>query len=234
MKEYNLEDQLKAKLNKREIAPSAHAWERIAHNRQQAKPKKRFALWYVAASVLFFMAGGYAVFMYLNTAAAITTVPGVVYTVKGQEASDPVKIITPQPKETVVQNSPEEALYSLSPLKSTNLDNEKAIAVQHAQVYAVEAIRQDVGISSAVMAQEKTIVSTKMLSSNDVYEAEAAMLLQQSAKEIAMDRQKAAPTNDTALLKEVETEMNDYYRDKAMRFFALKHKTIRFAVRDKQ
>ncbi len=72
------------------------------------------------------------------------------------------------------------------------------------------------------------------LTKEDLYEQEVDYLLKNAVKEIATDKLLTAPTDDTALLKEVEAEMNDYYREKAMRIFSLQNKTIRIAVKDKQ
>lgn len=234
MKNTNIEDQLRERLGSRTIAPSGDAWERLAHNRQQSKKgKKKFGVYFIAASVAFLLLGGYVVFMYLNTA-VVTVAPGVVNAPSKQEVVHPVKVIAPGVEETIALSIPETEHNVASPIKN-NPANTPDVAGERTAAYAVEVTKNDVGGTNAsALASAKAINIPKLTNTNDIYEAQAAMLLQQAANDIALQRQRAKATNDTALLKEVESEMNDYYRDKAMRFFVLKHKTIRFAVRDQQ
>lgn len=226
MKDNNLENQLRDKLGNRAIAPSAHAWERLAHNRQQPKKgKKKFGIYFIAASVAFLLLGGYAFLMNTHQEDDIAT-PGIVNTTAKPDVTTPKSVIVPEKVQEVV-------VHSLPGRQSISPATEES--AQRVPVQALDVAKNDAGITTAgEIAVAQTIISTKNINKHDMYEAEANLLLQKSFNDIALQRQISAPTNDTALLKEVEAEMNDYYRDKAMRFFALKHKTIRFAVRDKE
>ena len=222
MKDNNLENQLRDKLGGRTIAPSAAAWDRLAHNRQQPKKgKKKFGFYFIAASLAFLLLGSYAFFMNTRPEANMI-MPGVVNATAKPDAVVPESTVVPQKVREVV-------VYALPPTqKITPAADEPA---QRIFVQALDVVKNDAGITTAEgIAVAQTIIYRKNISKNDIYEAEANLLLEKSLRDVALQRQVAAPTNDTALLKEVETEMDAYYRSKAMNIFALKHKTIRFAV----
>jgi len=228
MKNNNIEEQLKHTLGNRSIAPSADAWERLAHNRQQSKKgKKKFGFFFIAASLAFLLAGG-GLFTILRTDAVITS-PSVVNTTIKQEATPAETIVPIRESAVAINDEPVTKHKTVTPAYDDSMTS-----APRTQAYAL-AIDNTAGLNShSTTATAQPIINPKAANANDMYDAQAAMLLQQAANDIALQRQKVKTTNDTALLKEVESEMTDYYRDKAMRFFVLKHKTIRFAVRDQQ
>lgn len=231
MKDRNLEQQLADKLGNRSITPSVKAWERIAHNRQQGKTqkkKKMVFVYYRAAAVLFLLASGY-IFIMQNKTDVIITEPQVV-------GSDKVTAPVLPSEEPVVTKSVE--------IKQPEVVAYKELEIKK-QSYEVVAEKQEV----VSVADSEALIEGKQPEFNlhvepieelvaideaEFYEQETDMLLKEAVKDVAANKNLSNTTNDTALLKEVEAEMDEYYREKAMSIFSLKHKTIRIAVKDKQ
>ena len=227
----NLEQQLAEKLGNRSIAPSAQAWDRIAQNRQQGKDKKkkkRVTFYYAASVVLVLLSAGY--FFVSGNNNDVITEPGVVVDsdkiekiIKEEEPviiSEPV--LQPQQNHEVVAYH-EEKLPQADFVQSR--DEVKVIATPHRNIQVNESL-PEVNVAA--------LQDIKILTKEELYEQEVDYLLKNAVKEMATDKLLRAPTDDTALLREVESEMNDYYREKAMKIFSLQNRTIRIAVKDKQ
>ena len=226
MKKYNIEEQLAEKLGQQSITPSADAWERIAHNRRQEKTGKKKPVGYYAAAVAacIILFGGWFFTADKNSPLPVAA-PGVVHTEKEVKIM-PKTLLGTQSSEVVHAMPDNENVAIVSktnPAAKANIQQEKTeqLALPKA---GVQLGNNKLALKPAEVTKPATISK----------ETEADWLLANAYNQIGSQKQTAQPTNDTALLKEVEAEMNDYYRDKAMRFFALKHKTIRFAVRDKE
>ncbi|MFP9099915.1 hypothetical protein ACLI09_12770 [Flavobacterium sp. RHBU_24] len=220
----DIEQQLQETLGNRSITPSADAWERLALNRQRTQKentnKKRAFYYYAAAVAVFFMAGGYAFFSMNNKAAAPITNPQVVNTEKPAENIPTKAVAVPQEESAAVIENP------VFPQKQNAVVVKAFVPKEKTQQQNL--IIENKGVANTDDTQLATVVVTPPAAVSK--DAEAEYLLANATKNIALSKEKAKATNDTALLKEVETEMDDYYRDKAMKVFALKHKTIRFAV----
>lgn len=230
MKDKNLEQQLADKLGNRSIAPSDQAWERIARNRQQGKQKqtnkKRMFAYYAAACLLLMLCGAY--FLLSNTNEEIVTQPQVVSTDSHENGGAVVEesfavpetiIVSRQPIRPVAYNG-NAAQADLPPVN----EQEVAIAVQSYSQPQPNGNAQQLAV--AILPQATTVTKDRL------YEDEVDYLLKNAIKEVAADKQFSKTTDNTALLKEVEAEMDEYYRDKAMSIFALKNKKIRFAVKE--
>lgn len=228
MKDNNLEQQLAEKLGNRSIAPSDQAWERIARNRQQGKQKqknnKRLFIYYAAAVLVFLFAG------YWFVASTPDTAPQqqVVDANKTEQATvkdSPVVAVSesvtePQqslPKETYNENSKQGVIIPVY--------KQEAAVVQEADRQS-QVIEKTPQLNAIVLTEARAVTKDKH------YDAEVDYLLKNAIKEVAADKQFSKKTDNTALLKEVESEMDEYYRDKAMSIFALKNKKIRFAVKE--
>ncbi|PZR07790.1 MAG: hypothetical protein DI539_23260 [Flavobacterium psychrophilum] len=230
MKDKNLEQQLADKLGNRSITPSDQAWERIARNRQQGKQKqtnkKRMFAYYAAACLLLMFCGAY--FLVSNTNEEIVTQPQVVISdshekgdavVEESFASPETVAVSGQPIRPVAYNG-NEAQADLDPV------NKKEVAIAIQSYSQPQPYGNGQQLAVAVLPQVKTVTKDRL------YDEEVDYLLKNAIKEVAADKQFSKTTDNTALLKEVEAEMDEYYRDKAMSIFALKNKKIRFAVKE--
>jgi hypothetical protein len=224
---YNLEEQLANKLGNRSIAPGGEAWERIARNREQGKDKKkkkRTYLYYAASIVLLMLFGGYffaTVNNHIEAGPQVVTSESIEKTEKIKDAVDAPEFALPgQKSETVMA-------HKLTEPKEDVVNRSKEEVKMIAESYRGLQVNESLPHTSvAVLAEVKTITKDKL------YDQEVDYLLKNAFKEVAADKQLSKPTDNTALLKEVEAEMDEYYRDKAMSIFSLRHKKIRIAVRE--
>jgi hypothetical protein len=223
----NLEQQLADKLGNRSIAPNGQAWERIAHNRQLGKNKKkktRVVLYYAASVVLLLLFGSYF-FMTENSDTIME--PQVVNIDKTEDTID-VNTTVAVP-EVVVQFRQSEVIAADRVVKSTVFPHAyKEEAVMASGPYKELQVKE----SLSAVGLSAILPDKKALTKEQLSEQEVDYLLKNAVKEVAADKLLSKPTSDTALLKEVESEMDEYYREKAMSIFSLKNKKIRFAVKD--
>ncbi|MHA3786990.1 hypothetical protein ACX0HA_02170 [Flavobacterium hauense] len=221
----NLEQQLADKLGNRSITPSGQAWDRIVRNREQGKDKKkkkRTYIYYAASIVLLMLFGSY--YFMLENNNDVKVKPQIVTTGAQNETFD---VITPDaepetgvlPKQMEIATSYEVERYTGSDIRK---DEVATITGAYNEVEPAES-----PTLAGVTLQEKRVLTKEQL-----YEQEVDYLLKNAVKDVAADKILSKPTDNTALLKEVEGEMNEYYREKAMSIFSLKNKKIRFAVKD--
>lgn len=228
MKDKNLEQQLAEKLGNRSIAPSDQAWERIARNRQQGKQKqknnKRLFMYY-AAAVLVFLFGGY---WFVANTPDRTPQQQVVDTNKTElpKVTDN-KVVAVSEQVSEPQQSWTKETYNENSKQGVSIPvyKQEAAVVQESDKQS-PVIEKHLQLNATVLAEVKTVTNDKH------YDDEVDYLLKNAIKEVAADKQLSKKTDNTALLKEVESEMDEYYRDKAMSIFALKNKKIRFAVKE--
>lgn len=230
MKKYNLEEQLADKLGNRSITPTDNAWERIAFNRQQQagkKQKKKYGLYMVAAVLLVFLSCGYFVsVMVVNEKPS-----GVVQQVVQQDengratktAAKKVQQVYSNELSVVAQN---EVKQQTAQKLDTPAVNKINMPPAENKVNELPAVMP----STQITTDEVSIKATAPLVAETRPQEE--VLLEKAMQDIAMEKQRKAATNDAALLKEVESEMDEYYREKALRFFSLKYKKIRIVVKD--
>ncbi len=231
MKKYNLEQQLAEKLGSRSISPSDNAWERIAFNRQQQagkKSRKKRSLYWVAASVAVLLIGGYFFMMALSTPINVNATPQVV---QGKDAMPKQQTpnYTPNPSQIAnVVTEPEYAERKTgNMLPNTKPTNNKDNQGQFA------AISNNTPLQLA--PTEVALPETDIKAAGTVIAAarpQEDVLLEKAMQDVAAQKQFKQTTNQEALLKEVESEMDEYYREKALRFFSLKYKKIRIVVKD--
>ncbi len=222
MKDKNIEQQLADKLGNRSVTPSDQAWQRIAHNRQRGKQqKKSFALYYATAAAIILLIGSYMFFGINKETALPVKTPTVVNSEKQEKLLSEPEIVA-QPDFSTNQNE-------VVIVKENQISVEKKSAErQMPTVFSKPEIQPEIQQTQELYS---TVVEEKPVFSKD---DEVEILLKNATKEVAAKKQFSQSTSDTALLKEVESEMNEYYRDKAMKIFNLKHKTIRFAIKDKE
>lgn len=231
MKKYNLEQQLAEKLGNRSISPSDNAWERVAFNRQQQagkKSRKKRSLYWVAASVAVLLAGGYFFMMALSTPVNVNATPQVV---QGKDVSPAQHIPNDSPKQSQIANVVTEPEYA-ERKTANNLPNTKPINdTDNQDQLAAVSNNKPLQLSPT----EVTLPEADIKAAGTVIAAarpQEDVLLEKAMQDVAMQKQFKQTTNQEALLKEVESEMDEYYREKALRFFSLKYKKIRIVVKD--
>jgi hypothetical protein len=228
MEKYNIDEQLHRKLSGRTIAPSATAWERIAHNRKLQQQQKRKLLIYKIAAIIVISLGLLGLFINNNPD---TTIPQENKMVQGAPVKNSAPVfkehqatIATENKEAVVTRSP----MQQAPLAYKHTATADSISKQDIEVALEQSELQkanQVAQSIADLADKKGVVS----------QSEVDALLLNAQKELAMERLKSnsVPTSDTALLKEAETQVEETFREKTLDIFKHKFRTIKIALSDK-
>ncbi len=131
-----LDNQIKDKLNAREIQPTAQAWDRLDAMltvSEEKKQKKGYGWFFVAASMLFFFGLGFILFNsnetteINNSTPIVTTIKEELDTVKTNKI-DEISIVKEQP--VLVQNEvnySKKELRNIKPVKTEELIKEKNI-----------------------------------------------------------------------------------------------------------
>ena len=131
-----LDNQIKDKLNTREIQPTAQAWDRLDAMlavSEEKKQKKGYGWFFVAASMLFFFGLGFILFNsnetteINNSTPIVTTIKEELDTVKTTKI-DEISIVKEQP--VLVQNEvnySKRELRNIKPIKTEELIKEKNI-----------------------------------------------------------------------------------------------------------
>ena len=229
MEKYNIDEHLHRKFSERTIAPSANAWERIAHNRKMQQQQKRKLLIYKIAAAIVISLGLLGLFVNNNPD---TTIPKENKMVQGK-----TKTIAPDIKEqpqTVIaveeqifielkdmkRNSVVQKNSELKPIDSIS-EQDKSSALQQSELKKADEVARSI----ADLADKKGVVTQN----------EVDALLLNAQKELAMERLKSnsVPTSDTALLKEAETQVEESFREKTLNIFKHKFRTIKIALSDK-
>jgi flagellar basal body-associated protein FliL len=230
MKKYNLEEQLADKLGNRSITPSDNAWERIAFNRQQqagkSKQKKKRGLFMIAAVLLMFLTCGYFVtvmFMAEKPSGALQ-----------QVVQEDIQVKEIKPGKIKVQEADSKELFVVARnevKQSAQKNNTPVMDKVNVQMAENKADEQSLVMTpSEIKTDEASIRATAPVIAES--RTQEDVLLEKAMKDLAERKQIKATTNQAALLKEVESEMDEYYRERALRFFSLKYKKIRIVVKD--
>ncbi|HEA23014.1 hypothetical protein LCGC14_2606780 [marine sediment metagenome] len=238
-----LEKQLKEQLQQREIAPSKSAWERISHELDVSKPPKATNYyWYAIAAG--FIGVAFISVLYLTKVEVypdsiqITNVKVDSNTANPAMETNKDKIIK---KETLVLDGmAQEDKSTQSDIKrSANKINNNAFASSKIEETKVEKIPVKVQSSKelidAKIAEIVARVSVLENRNDTVTEAEIDSLLREAQREILNGKifKKNASVDATALLADVEDELDQSFRDRI--FDALKDGfvKVRTAVADR-
>lgn len=230
MKQYNLEDQLERKLNERVITPSADAWERIAFNRQQKKRKKD-PLWYWVPVAAVLCIG---LFITLLSHDNDVVVPKETIVIKENHQKTKPEIKTqnnintiPTEIVSVTTDKPKKIISSPTHTELPKADSEIAVATEKFSQESVADFEDQK--ANEVVAAISQIIEKNGPVTND----EIDSLLLKAQREIAMEKLKAGKSSidETALLKEAESEVEKSFRDKVYNLFSHKIKTIKVAIK---
>lgn len=234
MEPNNVENQIREKLNSREIQPSAQAWDRLDAMLTVAEEKKTkrsfFSFKYIgiAASVLVFVTLGLFYFNQKNTT-TIETQNTVVETETKETPNS--KLQTPnienkQNNEVVVSN---EKARTINP-KSRN-QNLKSIINQKTDVnqsVIVNQNQQEAIVNQEIVSpkqEEKTIKKTSIV---DVDELLASV--EKDRKTNIKINKSDIKVDAKSLLSEVDTELDMSFREKVLNTVSKNYKSVKEAV----
>ena len=199
MEPNKLDNQIREKLNAREIQPSAQAWDRLDAMltvSEEKKPKKGYGWFFVAASMLFFFGLGFFLFNSSetteinNSTPIVTTINEAIDTVETNKTNE---ISVENVKPVLVQNEvnySKKELRNIKPVKTEELIKEKNIFqenptpnTQHPSPNSYKYVSPE-NLLAEVQTGEKVIISENKIISKPKMKVDANSLLTSVEKEL--------------------------------------------------
>lgn len=231
MSPFNFENNIRSKMQKRELEPSPAAWEKLEKRLDAESAKKKFPVWIYAVAAVLFVVFVSSIFLQ----DPVSDIPQIVN-------ENPKNILPAQdfPQEVVVKSDFEEdeniksEVVASKTLKSENTENkivepsgqfistENVVAAEPRKTE--EIVLQEVEDSIEFLDQKAVDVAGTIRdlyqNGEDVSIDEVEALLEQARKEIFTERMlQNSQTDAMALLNEVEWELDKTFYDKV--FYAL-------------
>jgi hypothetical protein len=205
MAQHNLDNQIKEKLNSRDIQPSAQAWDRLDAMltiSEEKKPKKGYGWFFVAASTILFFGLGFFIFS-SNETQEINNITPIVTTINenidSPEPSEINEISVKKEQPVLVQNEVNDSKKQSRFIKS----------VENNQLIKEKNIIQE---NLTSISQHPTTNTYKYLSPDDLL-AE----VQTGEKVIPSDKKTISKprikVDANSLLTTVEKELDNTYRE---------------------
>ena len=199
MEPNKLDNQIREKLNSREIQPSAQAWDRLDAMltvSEEKKPKKGYGWFFVAASMLFFFGLGFFLFNSSetteinNSTPIVTTINEAIDTVETNKTNE---ISVENVKPVLVQNEvnySKKELRNIKPVKTEELIKEKNIfqenpipITQHPSPSAYKYVSPE-NLLAEVQSGEKVIISENKITPKPKMKVDPNSLLTTVEKEL--------------------------------------------------
>ena len=199
MEPNKLDNQIREKLNAREIQPSAQAWDRLDAMltvSEEKKPKKGYGWFFVAASTILFFGLGFSLFNSNETTEINNSVPVVTTSSKAIDSVETNKInviSVENVKPILVQNEEnisKKEKRNIKPIATVELINEKNIIqenpipiTQHPSPSAYKYVSPE-NLLAEVQTGEKVIISENKIISKPKMKVDPNSLLTTVEKEL--------------------------------------------------
>jgi hypothetical protein len=197
MAQHKIDNQIKSKLNAREIQPSAQAWDRLDAMltvSQDKKSKKGYGWFFVAASVVLFFGLGFFIF--------------------NQNEEPKINLSTP-----VVTTSKDE-IDSVKTNKTAiiSTENTKPILVQNEASFSKKEEKNLKSVEKKELVNEENILEGKITPNSQLPSSEKLLVeVQVNEKEIPSDRKNNSKSkikiDAASLLSTVEKELDENYKE---------------------
>lgn len=252
MAPYKLEDNIREKLEAREIQPSTDAWKKLEAKLDVQQPKKKPVLWYyVAASFVGFVILA-SVFFSRNN---VEMNNEVVNETIEQNITEKQPEIIPNNSKLQEIASEEKSLQKVEKIKSTNSNSVKALPQKKSEIdkkiEKTEAVanvtkeKEEPLLKNTTQKEEdklfnnkvdEVVASVKKLQENnpEVNATDVESLLNNARRDIQTQRILNNPKVDaTALLQDVEWELEKSFRDKVFDALGEGFQKVRTAVSER-
>lgn len=255
MAAYKLEDNIREKLEAREIKPTANAWNKLEAKLDAEKPKKKPVLWYyIAASFIGLLILG-SVFFNRNVSEVnnelvnetteqinLENQPEIIPNTSEVEEivsieNDSEKDKTSKSKEKEKQNSNSNSnMLKTMPQQKSEIDkkiNKTEVIAKSSNEEIQKTDGEKVFENQINTKVDEVVASVKKLQETnaDVTKAEVEMLLNNAQREIQSQRiLNTSKVDATALLQDVEWELEKSFRDKVYDALGEGFRKIRTAV----
>jgi hypothetical protein len=213
MAQHKIDDQIKSKLNTREIQPSSQAWDRLDAMltvSQDKKSKKGYGWFFVAASVVLFFGFGFLFFYENETPKNKNSIPVVT---KVDEDIDSIET---------------------NKINQISVENEQLILVQNENNFSTtQKIKNSEGSKELVKGEN---VSDEKITSNFQLPSDEKLLVevQVNEKEISSDRKNNSKSkikiDAASLLSTVEKEIDQNYKETTLDKLTRKFQDAKTAI----
>ncbi|HET8803711.1 MAG TPA: hypothetical protein VFM72_03970 [Aequorivita sp.] len=252
MAPHKLEDNIREKLEAREIQPSADAWKKLEAKLDAAQPKKKAVLWYyVAASFIGFVILA-SVFFSRNNAEMKNE---VVNETTEQKITEKQPEIIPNDSKLQEIASEEKTLEKEEKKQNVNSNSVKELPQKKSEIE--KKIEKTEAIANVIKQEEEpllknttqkeedklfnnkvdeVVASVKKLQENnpEVNATDVELLLNNARRDIQTERILNNPKVDaTALLQDVEWELEKSFRDKVFDALGEGFQKVRTAVSER-
>lgn len=261
MAPYKLEDNIREKLEARELKPSADAWSKLEAKLDTEQPKKKTVLWYyVAASFVGFLILA-SVFFSRNNAEVGNQIVNETIEQKSVEKQPEVIPNNSQSEEIASEENHLETVEKIAPKKETekkqkpNSDQLKSLPQKKSEVdkkiESAEAIAKvtkveaEQALKTTLEKEEdklfnnkvdEVVASVKKMQENntEINVTDVEALLNNARREIETQRILNNPKVDaTALLEDAEWELEKSFRDKVFDALGEGFQKVRTAVTER-
>jgi hypothetical protein len=211
---HKIDNQIREKLNTREIQPSAQAWDRLDAMltvSEEKKPKKSYGCFFVAASMILFFGLGFFLFNSNETTEINNSIP-IVTTIN--EEIDTVETNT---------------------INEISVENVKSVLVQN-EINNSKPTRIKKSVETNKMMKEENVLEEKITPNSYKYVSPENLLaeVQTGEKAITSDK-KINPkpkmkVDANSLLTNVEKELDENYRETTLDKLNKKFKDVKSAL----
>ena len=227
MAPFNLENNIREKLEDRELKPSSEAWKKLEAQLDKKQPKKKIVLWYyyAAASFVGLLILSSIFFNKNNFEENHKLVDGKVNEIIVEKQSDIIpeffneEIITSELNSEEVEpkkKNTDDLVKPIPPKKESKVDRE----IRKSEVVAEVSKEEDIFKEENSLIDEKAIevaatIKTLQDNNSEVTAEEVETLLDNARRDIQTKRILQSPKVDAmALLQEAEWELDKSFRDK--------------------
>lgn len=235
-----IDQQFKHQLETRQLQPSSQAWEKLSDQLEshQKNKKRVFLQWLSVAALLIIAlsAGGAFVFKRLQPADMPVIVDTPNYNVELSKeiiTNTPVESIdavssttTFNDKNTTEDLSFEEKQPLTTKVETTQITENKETSIEFSQSFEDQKVNEVMVSITEIQNQN-----------NEVTEQEIELLLKEAQRDILMNKiynEQTKKVNASALLAQVEGELNQSFRDKVFEALKASFITVKTAVADRK
>jgi hypothetical protein len=262
MAPYKLEDNIREKLEARELKPSADAWKKLEAKLDAEQPRKKNHFWYYAAASFGGLLIVASIFFSRNTSEVNT--PIVNENIEQTKVEEKAEIVPPiinkeeiaseekfkekstSEKRSVKKQTPRSNKSQL--LTEPNASKKSTVdeKIEKTEAIATQAqVKQPLKVEKPVPSEEDRIFNTKVdevvasvkrlqQNNTEVTATEVEALLNNARRDIQTQRILSSPKVDaTALLEDVEWELEKSFRDKVFDALGEGFNKIRTAVSER-
>lgn len=250
---YNFEDNLKSKLEKRAIQPSDNSWEKLAEKLDEENKSNSKNIWWlgIAASIIGVLL---VTIVYFDKIEATDSLPELVETpneetkikvndtpeshnvTNSKKSFNEDKISVKEQSKTSIANKNTNKPTNKYLVRNTSkiavaTNNDKAENIQIEEVINENALIESEERQNSIVKNSEEKIDNQL----DI-DSEIELLLNNAQKEFAINNNKTKGTtvvNSNSLLKEVETDLEETFRDKVFKTVISSYHSVKTAVAER-